>query len=167
MKAIIFGGGPTKALIDTVPKDIFTVSCNMYFPNANIIFARDECTLEKITKEKLKEFEKQLVFTTPREYENYFDSGRVMLIDEDKLWPRSQGLSTGILAIGTLLRFGFEKIYLCGFTFENPSGSLEKLLTVTSKLDKLYCIVEEPLLLDPPVPNFITKEVFYKNETKN
>ena len=117
MDAIIFGRGPTRHLIDTVPKGILTVSCNLYYPNANIIFARDECILEKILKEKIKGFENQLVFTTPREYENYFDSGRVMLIDEDKLWPRSQGLSTGILAIGTLLRCGFEKIYLCGYTF--------------------------------------------------
>ena len=169
MDAIIFGRGPTRHLIDTVPKGILTVSCNLYYPNANIIFARDECILEKILKEKIKGFENQLVFTTPREYEKFRNSsfGRLMLLDEDRLWPRTQGLSTGILAIGTLLKFNFEKIYLCGFTFENPSGSLEKLLTVTSKLDNLYCIVEEPLLLDPPVPNFITKEVFYKNETKN
>ena len=66
MKAIIFGGGPTRALIDTVPKDIFTVSCNMYFPNADIIFARDECTLEKITKETTKGFENQLVYYSKR-----------------------------------------------------------------------------------------------------
>ena len=163
MKAIIFGGGPTRALIDTVPKDIFTVSCNMYFPNADIIFARDECTLEKITKETTKGFENQLVFTTPREYEKYSDSGRVMLIDEDKLWPRSQGLSTGILAISTILRFGFEKIYLCGFTFENTSGSLQKLSTIVERkfFNNLYCIVEKPLLYEPPTPNFITKEIFY------
>mgnify|MGYP003121652493 FL=1 len=142
----------------------------MYFPNADIIFARDESVLENIIKEKTKGFEDQLVFTTPREYEKYSDTGRVMLVDEDNLWPRSQGLSTGILAIGVILRLGFRKIYLAGFDFTSGGGTINKLLTVlTSKeneinksaLNKLYCIVEEPLLLDPPTINFITKEIFY------
>ena len=112
MEAIIFGGGPTKNLINEVPTNIFTVSCNMYFPNADIIFARDESVLENIIKEKTKGFEDQLVFTTPREYEKYSDTGRVMLVDEDNLWPRSQGLSTGILAIGVILRLGFRLVLI-------------------------------------------------------
>ena len=176
MKAIIFGGGPTKALIDTVPKDIFTVSCNMYFPNANIIFAQDEPIIDKIVKEHTKGFNTQIIFTPLRAYERYADSGRLLLIDEDKLFPRTQGLSTGILAIGTLLKLGFTKLYLCGFSFDKVGGTIEKLTTVFTSLEgetnktyftKLYCIVEEPLLLEPPTPNFITKEIFYKNETKN
>ena len=47
------------------------------------------------------------------------------------------------------------------FSFDKVGGTIEKLLTVTSKFDRLYCIVEEPLLLEPPTINFITKEIFY------
>ena len=162
MNAIIFGSGPSRTLIDKVPTHIFTVSCNLSYPNANLIFAKDEPILEKVLKEKTPGFEDQLVFTTPREYEKYSYSGRLMLVDEDNLWPRSQGLSTGILAIGIILRLGFRKIYLCGFSFDKVGGTIEKLLTVTSKFDRLYCIVEEPLLLEPPTPNFITQKNFYK-----
>ncbi|MBT7896989.1 MAG: hypothetical protein HN564_08305 [Flavobacteriales bacterium] len=163
MNAIIFGSGPSRTLIDKVPAHIFTVSCNLSYPNANLIFARDEPILEKVLKEKTPGFEDQLVFTTFREYEKYSDTSRVILLDEDKLFSYNQGLSTGTLAIATMLNFGFKKIYLCGFTFEKPGGSLQKLLQVIGKssFSKLYCIGGELLLLEPPVPNFITKEVFY------
>ena len=165
MDAIIFGRGPTRSLIDQVPIELFTVSCNLRYPNANIIFARDEPILEKILKEETKGFENQFVFTTLREYEKFDSSTRIMLVDEDRLWPNNQGLSTGILAIATILNFGFKKIYLCGFTFENSGGTLEKLSQIIHKnlFNKLYCIVEKPLSLSPPTPNFITREIFYKN----
>ena len=162
MEAIIFGSGPTRNLIKEVPDNIFTVSCNLSFPNSHLIFAQDEPIIDKIVKEHTKGFNTQIIFTPLRAYERYADSGRLLLIDEDKLWSSAQGLSTGILAIGTILKFGFDKIYLCGFEFTKMGGTLQKLLTVTSKLDKLYCIVEEPLLLEPPTPNFITQKNFYK-----
>ena len=62
-----------------------------------------------------------------------------------------------------MLNFGFKKIYLCGFTFEKSGGSLQKVSQVIGKssFSQLYNIVEKPLLLEPPVPNFITKEIFY------
>ena len=163
MNAIIFGSGPSRTLIYKVPTDIFTVSCNLSYPNANLIFARDEPILEKLLKEKTSGFEDQLVFTTFREYEKYSDTGRVILLDEDKLFSYNQGLSTGTLAIATMLNFGFKKIYLCGFTFEKSGGSLQKVSQVIGKssFSQLYSIVEKPLLLEPPVPNFITKEIFY------
>ena len=162
MEAIIFGSGPTRNLIKEVPDNIFTVSCNLSFPNSHLIFAQDDPIIDKIVKEHTKGFNTQIIFTPLRAYERYADSGRLLLIDEDKLWSSAQGLSTGILAIGTILKFGFDKIYLCGFEFTKMGGTLQKLLTVTSKLDKLYCIVEEPLLLEPPIPNFITQKNFYK-----
>ena len=161
MEAIIFGSGPSRVLIDKVPPHIFTVSCNLSYPNANLIFAQDEPILEKLEKKDVKGLTTQVIFTPFRLYEKY-GGKRIMLIDEDKLWPRSQGLSTGILAIGIILRLGFRKIYLCGFSFDKVGGTIEKLLTVTSKFDRLYCIVEEPLLLEPPTPNFITQKNFYK-----
>ena len=170
MDVIIFGRGPTRSLIDQVPIELFTVSCNLHYPNANIIFARDEPILEKILKEETKGFENQLVFTTPREYEKFDSSTRIMLLDEDRLWPNNQGLSTGILAIATMLNFGFKKIYLCGFTFENSGGTLQRLSQIIDKksFNKLYCIIKEPLLLDPPTPNFITQKDFYdRTKSKN
>ena len=93
----------TRNLIKEVPDNIFTVSCNLSFPNSHLIFAQDEPIIDKIVKEHTKGFNTQIIFTLLRAYEKYADSGRLLLIDEDKLFPRTQGLSTGILAIGTLL----------------------------------------------------------------
>ena len=175
MEAIIFGSGPTRKLIKEVPDNIFTVSCNLSFPNSHLIFAQDEPIIDKIVKEHTEGFSTQTVFAPFRAYERYADSGRLLLIDEDKLFPRTQGLSTGILAIGTLLKLGFTKLYLCGFSFDKVGGTIEKLTTVFTSLEgeinkiyftKLYCIVEKPLLLEPPTPNFITKEAFYNGHEK-
>tara|TARA_B100000427_G_scaffold295024_1_gene273916 strand:- start:1042 stop:1590 length:549 start_codon:yes stop_codon:yes gene_type:complete len=175
MEAIIFGSGPTRKLIKKVPDNIFTVSCNLSFPNSHLIFAQDEPIIDKIVEEYTEGFSTQTVFAPLRAYERYVDSGRLLLINEDKLFPRTQGLSTGILAIGTLLKLGFTKLYLCGFSFDKVGGTIEKLTTVFTNhqgeidktyFTKLYCIVEKPLLLEPPTPNFITKEAFYNGHGK-
>ena len=58
-----------------------------------------------------------------------------MLIDDDRLF-KGQGLSTGIIAIGTMLKFGFSKIFLSGFEFDNGGGTLVKLnYIINSKND--------------------------------
>ena len=164
MEAIIFGRGPTKDLIQEVPNNIFIASCSMHFPNADLIFAQDDHIFDKILGKDVTGFNTQMIFAPLRVYEKYAGT-RVMLIDEDKLFPNSQGLSTGILAIGVMLKLGFKKLYLAGFDFTSPGGTIEKLLSVTTEFNKLYCIVEEPLLLNPPSPNFITKEAFYNGRT--
>ena len=84
MEAIIFGSGPSRVLIDKVPDHIFTVSCNLSYPNANLIFAQDEPILEKLEKRDVKGLTTQAIFAPFRTYER-FGGKRVMLIDEDKL----------------------------------------------------------------------------------
>ena len=84
MEAIIFGSGPTRNLIKEVPDNIFTVSCNLSFPNSRLIFAQDEPIIDKIVKEHIEGFNTQIIFTPLRAYERYADSGRLLLIDEDK-----------------------------------------------------------------------------------
>lgn len=83
-----------------------------------------------------------------------------MLLDEDKLWPNSQGLSTGVLAIATILNFNFKKIYLCGFSFEKTGGTLEKLSQIIDNkhFTKLYVISNT---FKHDTINSITKRDFY------
>ena len=171
MEAIIFGSGPSRALIDKVPDHIFTVSCNLSYPNANLIFAQDEPILEKLERKDVKGLTTQVIFAPFRMYERY-GGKRVMLIDEDKLWPNSQGLSTGILAIGTILKFGFDSIYLCGFEFTKMGGTLQKLGVIGStNFNKLYRIVDPDSILEflksesSHSINYITPKGFYECTT--
>jgi len=159
MEAIIFGSGSSRSLIKEVPSHFFTVSCNLSYPGANIIFARDEPVLEQIAKGQVTDFDTQTIFTPFREYEKY-GGKRVMLLDEDKLWPNSQGLSTGVLAIATVLNFNFKKIYLCGFSFEKTGGTLEKLSQIidSKHFTKLYVISNT---FKHDTLNSITKRDFY------
>ena len=164
MKAIIFGSGPSRALIDKVPAHIFTVSCNLSYPNANLIFAQDEPILEKLNARDVKGLTTQAIFAPFRMYEK-FGGKRVMLLDEDKLWPNSQGLSTGVLAIGTMVKLGFNKIYLCGFEFTKERFPFRKLGIIgSSNYDKLYRIVDSEAILKVDMAcgiNYITPGVFY------
>jgi len=164
MQAIIFGSGSSRVLVDKVPEYLFTVSCNLAYPTANLIFAQDEPIIEKLEKRDVKGLTTQAIFVPLRMYERY-GGKRVMLIDEDKLWPNSQGLSTGILAIGTMLKLGFNKIYLCGFEFTKGGGTLQKLSVIgSSNFDKLYRIVDSESILKLDIAcglNYITPGVFY------
>ena len=75
-------------------------------------------------------------------FERYNYSKRIMLFDEDRLFG-GQGLSTGTIAIGACLKWGFDRIFLSGFDFSIGGGSLEKLnYVINSKSDysKIYRI---------------------------
>jgi len=95
-------------------------------------------------------------------YEKYSDNPNAgfFLLDEDKLWNRPQGLSTGILAISTMNNWGFDKIYLSGFSFDKPNSSIIKLGSVMSSVDmRKLCVISETFEHD--IINSITKEDFY------
>ena len=65
-----------------------------------------------------------------------------MLFDEDRLFG-GQGLSTGTIAIGACLKWGFSRIFLSGFDFSIGGSNLEKLnyvINCKSDYSKIYRI---------------------------
>ena len=134
MNVLLFGRGPSRDDLKKIP-NIYTVSCNNHYPNANLIFAIDDSIVDGLLANKFKGLEYQTIFTNYRLFERYNYSKRIMLIDDDRLF-KGQGLSTGIIAIGTMLKFGFSKIFLSGFEFDNGGGTLVKLnYIINSKND--------------------------------
>ena len=157
MDAIIFGAGPERELVQGVPSSLFSVSCNLAYTNANVYFAQDDQIINQLIRKKVK-----ALFTTFRMYEKYSDNPNAgfFLLDEDKLWSRPQGLSTGLLAISTMNNWGFDKIYLSGFSFDKPNSSIIKLGSVMSSVDmRKLCVISETFEHD--IINSITKEDFY------
>ncbi len=157
MDAIIFGGGPERDLVKGVPLSLFTVSCNLSHTNANVYFAQDDQIINQLIRHKVK-----ALFLTFRMYEKYSDNPNAgfFLLDEDKLWNRPQGLSTGLLAICTMNNWEFDNIYLSGFSFDKPNASIDKLGSVMSSIDmRKLCVISDTFKHD--IINSITKEDFY------
>ena len=157
MEAIIFGAGPERDLVKGVPSSLFSVSCNLAYMNANVYFAQDEQMINQLIRKKVK-----ALFLTFRMYEKYSDNPNAgfFLLDEDKLWNKPQGLSTGLLAICTMNNWRFDKIYLSGFSFDKPNSSIIKLGSVMSSIDmRKLCVISETFEHD--IINSITKEDFY------
>ena len=158
MDAIIFGGGEERYLVKGVPLSLFTVSCNLSYLNANVYFALDDQIINQLIHKKVK-----AIFLTYRMYEKYSDnpSAGFFLLDEDKLWNRPQGFSTGLLAICTLNNWGFDRIFLSGFSFDKPNSSIDKLGTVltSQEMRKLHVVSES---FEHSIINSITKEEFYE-----
>ena len=141
MNILLFGRGPSRADLKKVPS-IYTISCNENYPNANLIFAIDSPIIDGLLANKFKGLEHQTIFTNYKIFERYNYSKRVMLFDEDRLFG-GQGLSTGTIAIGACLKWGFSRIFLSGFDFSIGGSSLEKLnYVINSKSDysKIYRI---------------------------
>tara|TARA_Y100000592_G_scaffold41655_1_gene66043 strand:+ start:14414 stop:14902 length:489 start_codon:yes stop_codon:yes gene_type:complete len=158
MKAIIFGGGKERTLVKGVPLSLFTVSCNLSYLNANVYFAQDDQIINQLIRKKVK-----ALFLTYKMYEKYSDNPNAdfFLLDEDKLWNRPQGFSTGLLAICTMNNWGFDRIYLSGFSFDKPNSNIDKLGTVlTSQEMRKLCVISESFEHD--IINSITKEEFYE-----
>ena len=161
MDAIIFGAGPERELVKGVPSSLFSVSCNLAYMNANVYFAQDDQMINELIRKKVK-----ALFLTYRMYEKYSDNPNAgfFLLDEDKLWNRPQGLSTGLLAICTMNNWGFNKIYLSGFSFDKPNSSIIKLGSVMSSIDmRKLCVISETFQHD--IVQSISKNDFY-NLTK-
>ncbi|SVA15458.1 uncharacterized protein METZ01_LOCUS68312 [marine metagenome] len=159
MNILLFGRGPSRDDLKKVP-NIYTISCNENYPNANLIFAIDDPIIDKLLANKFKGLEHQTIFTNYRLFERYNYSKRIMLIDEDRLFG-GQGLSTGIIAIGAALKWDFNKIFLSGFEFTKGGGTLIKLhKVINSKKDfsKIYRIANNKI--DGLPINQITFEEF-------
>ena len=95
-------------------------------------------------------------------YEKYSDNPNAgfFLLDEDKLWNRPQGLSTGLLAICTMNNWGFNKIYLSGFSFDKPNSNISKLGSVMSSINmRKLCVISETFEHD--IVQSISKNDFY------
>ena len=141
MNILLFGRGPSRADLKKVPS-IYTISCNENYPNANLIFAIDSPIIDGLLANKFKGLEHQTIFTNYKIFERYNYSKRIMLFDEDRLFG-GQGLSTGTIAIGACLKWGFSRIFLSGFDFSIGGSNLEKLnYVINSKSDysKIYRI---------------------------
>ena len=141
MNILLFGRGPSRADLKKVPS-IYTISCNENYPNANLIFAIDSPIIDGLLANKFKGLEHQTIFTNYKIFERYNYSKRIMLFDEDRLFG-GQGLSTGTIAIGACLKWGFSRIFLSGFDFSIGGSNLEKLnYVINSKNDysKIYRI---------------------------
>ena len=161
MDAIIFGAGPERELVKGVPSSLFSVSCNLAYMNANVYFAQDDQMINELIRKKVK-----ALFLTYRMYEKYSDNPNAgfFLLDEDKLWNRPQGLSTGLLAICTMNNWRFDKIYLSGVSFDKPNSSIIKLGSVMSSIDmRKLCVISETFEHD--IVQSISKNDFY-NLTK-
>ena len=141
MNILLFGRGPSRTDLKKVPS-IYTISCNENYPNANLIFAIDSPIIDGLLANKFKGLEHQTIFTNYKIFERYNYSKRIMLFDEDRLIG-GQGLSTGTIAIGACLKWGFSRIFLSGFDFSIGGSNLEKLnYVINSKSDysKIYRI---------------------------
>ena len=141
MNILLFGRGPSRTDLKKVPS-IYTISCNENYPNANLIFAIDSPIIDGLLANKFKGLEHQTIFTNYKIFERYNYSKRIMLFDEDRLFG-GQGLSTGTIAIGACLKWGFSRIFLSGFDFSIGGSNLEKLnYVINSKSDysKIYRI---------------------------
>ena len=141
MNILLFGRGPSRTDLKKVPS-IYTISCNENYPNANLIFAIDSPIIDGLLANKFKGLEYQTIFTNYKIFERYNYSKRIMLFDEDRLFG-GQGLSTGTIAIGACLKWGFSRIFLSGFDFSIGGSNLEKLnYVINSKSDysKIYRI---------------------------
>ena len=141
MNILLFGRGPSRADLKKVPS-IYTISCNENYPNANLIFAIDSPIIDGLLANKFKGLEHQTIFTNYKIFERYNYSKRIMLFDEDRLFG-GQGLSTGTIAIGACLKWGFSRIFLSGFDFSIGGSNLEKLnyvINCKSDYSKIYRI---------------------------
>ena len=141
MNILLFGRGPSRTDLKKVPS-IYTISCNENYPNANLIFAIDSPIIDGLLANKFKGLEHQTIFTNYKIFERYNYSKRIMLFDEDRLFG-GQGLSTGTIAIGACLKWGFSRIFLSGFDFSIGGSNLEKLnyvINCKSDYSKIYRI---------------------------
>lgn len=172
--AIIFGSGKSKF---DYPQDLkinwmFKISCNMAYPNADLIFAIDDPIIEKLLSKDIEGFRTQSIYTTVSNYERFDYDKRVLLID-DRRYFTGQGLGTGIIAIGTALKLGFDNIFLSGFEFTKSGSSIVKLHDIISSKDDLSKIfrIADVFIDDIPinqitVHDFLTQRAYAINEFK-
>ena len=113
---LIVGAGSSKQKAFEY-KNIFTISANLHFPDANCIFAQDDPILDAILRKTTEGFTTQPVFTTPQKWQKYKDHHRCILFDHRRFF-NCGSLSSGLNAVVLAQFFGFNKLLLAGFDFD-------------------------------------------------
>lgn len=131
-ECLIVGAGSSK------PKAVeysylFSISANLHYPNANIIFAQDDPILDQILRKGVDGFRTQPVFTTPQKYKKYSDHYRCIEFDYRKIY-NCGSLSSGLNAVVLAQFLGFSHIVLAGFNFnEKDSNYADMFQTIKGK----------------------------------
>ena len=141
---LIVGAGTSKPLANEYPH-LFSISANLHFPNANVIFAQDDPILDKIFKKGVDGFRSQAVFTTPQKYRKYADERRCLPFNYRHFYNTSS-LSSGLNAIVLAQFFGFKDIVLAGFDFGEVKQDYKTLFD-TVKGSASYKFLKEDSLL--------------------
>ena len=117
---LIVGAGSSKYKADRFD-NVFTISANLHFPNANCIFAQDDPILDQILRKDTEGFTTQPVFTTPQKWKKYKDYSRCVHFDYRQFYNCSS-LSSGLNAIVLAQFLNFKRVYLAGFDFHEKTG---------------------------------------------
>lgn len=113
---LIVGAGSSKDKAHSF-NDIYTISTNLHFPNANCIFAQDDPILDQILRKDIEGFTVQPVFTTPQKWKKYKDYSRCLPFDY-RYFYNCSSLSSGLNAIVLAQFFNFKRVFLAGFDFD-------------------------------------------------
>jgi len=141
---LIVGAGSSKPLANKYPH-LFSISANLHFPNANVIFAQDDPILDKILRTDVEGFNTQCVFTTPQKYQKYKDYKRCLPFNY-RYFYNTSSLSSGLNAIVLAQFFGFKDIVLAGFDFGEVKLDYQKQFD-TIKGTASYKFLKEDRLL--------------------
>jgi hypothetical protein len=126
---LIVGAGSSKEKAKDY-SNLFSISANLHFPDANIIFEQDDPILDKILRKDTEGFNIQPVFTTPQKYRKYSDHYRCISFDY-RAFYNYKSLSSGLNAIVLAQFLNFKDIVLAGFNFD------EKHLNYTQDFDTI------------------------------
>ena len=122
---LIIGAGSSKNKADDY-SHLFSISANLHYSNANIIFAQDDPILDQILRKGVDGFRTQPVFTTPQKYKKYSDHYRCLEFDYRKIY-NCGSLSSGLNAVVLAQFFGFRHIVLAGFNFEEKISNYSEM----------------------------------------
>lgn len=128
-RCFILGAGPSKKLLDDYRPPMFSISPNMHYPNADLIFAMDDPIIKLLLK-KPEGFENQLIFTTPQKYKQYHEIPRITKFAHLEHFDEKRSFSSGSNAIGLATLMRFDEIYLLGMDWTDPA--------LAFKLDESY-----------------------------
>lgn len=140
-QCFILGAGPSKKLLGNYRPQMFSISPNMHYPNADLIFAMDDPIIEALLK-KPKGFDNQLIFTTEQQYKRFKDFSRIVKFSHLQHFDEKRSFSSGGNAIGLATLMRFDEIYLLGMDWtdsglpENVDQDYIKAFMSISKKEK-------------------------------
>lgn len=132
---LIVGAGSSKDKAFSFD-NVFTISANLHFPNANCVFAQDDPILDQILRKNTEGFTTQPVFTTPQKWKKYKDYSRCIHFDYRQFYNCSS-LSSGLNAIVLAQFLNFKRVYLAGFDFHEKIGLDYDVMFDTIRGDKV------------------------------